>query len=170
MSTMARLNLEDGIKMISFSDFYNLSESFKPKETDFGTDGKDGKWEENATHRWTLFSHKPDHHVMVHISKYNGEFGFGTHRGEFTKDVVNHYDESPKHVGDALSVMNKAIHVVLHGAMTHNVNHLFMKGANENLKTVYSKAMSNKFLQDHLNNYGFKHTSSFRDEHHFEKI
>lgn len=170
MSFTVRLNNGKITEFISFSEFCNLSESFKPKETEFGTDGKDGKWNYNQDHIWTLFSHAPDFHVMTYLNKKSGEFGFGTHRGEFTTDVANHYDESPKHAGEALSVMNKALHVALVGANEHNLDSIHIKGANAHLKEVYKTALNNKFLQNHLKNRGYEYSHSFRDEHHFKKV
>jgi hypothetical protein len=169
MSMMIRLNEETGIRMISFSDFCDLTESFKPKETDYGNDGKNKHWNENESHVWTFFSHKPDHHALVHINKHSGEFGFGTHRGEFTDDVANHYDETPKHVGDALSVMNKALHVTLEGAKKYDMKSLHFKGANENLKSVYSSAIQNTHLNRHLADHGFEYSHSFKDQHFFKR-
>ena len=167
---MLRISEEFNTKFISFSEYVSLCESFKPKETEYGTDGKDGKWNENETHYWTFFSHKPDHHAIVHIGKQSGEFGFGTHKGEFSTDAVNHYDESPKHLGEALSIMNKATHVALDGAKKHNINTIHMHGANENLRSVYDHAVKNKFLQKHLAANGFEYSHSFKDRHYFKRI
>jgi hypothetical protein len=170
MSMMLRLNEEYGTRFQTFREFCELSESFKPKHTEFGTDGKNGKWNENESHHWTFFSHKPDHHAFVHLSKESGEFGFGTHRGEFTDDVANHYDEEPKHVGEALSVMNKALHVAVTGAKEHSLKQIFIHGANNHLKQVYDKAIGNKFLQKHMESHGFKYSHSFKDRHYFSAV
>jgi hypothetical protein len=167
MSLMIRLNDSRGV--MSFSEYCSLLESFAPKETPFGLDSKDGLFEKRGDYVHTFFSQGTTH-CLVHVHVPTGEFGFGTHIGQFTTDIENHYDESPKHVGTALTVFNKVMFVALAIAKHFNLQKLQIRGANDSLKSVYSKAVQNEHLQKHLKTAGYDYAGSSRDGvHHFKK-
>jgi hypothetical protein len=156
---------------MGFAHFCSLAESLKPKETDYGTDGKNKKWGSiSDEYHHTFFSHKPDHHVLVTLHKPTGELAFAVHRGEFSTDVSKHYNMEKQNSGDAHTVLGKALHVGLEGAKTHNMKHLMIQGGTPELKSAYEIFSKNKILQRHLNNAGWKHSHSDGYEHHFERV
>lgn len=164
------IKLNDSRKFMGFSTFVGLSESFKPKETDFGTDGKNGEWSHSVRdHVHTFINHTHDHHVLVALHKHTGEVAFATHRGNFTDDIHHHYDMEKTHTGDALTVMNKVFHVALIGAKQHGLDKLKFHGGTEDLKHTYEMAVKNKHLQHHLGEHGFEYVGSEDGVHHFAR-
>jgi len=141
-------------RMMSFAEFCSLEEGIQPKETDHGTDFKNGKWENSDHWRHTFFSHKPDHHVLVALNKTSGELAFATHHGEPTSDTSN-YEEKRTHLGDAMSVFNKVMHVGLKGSKEHQHEHIRLKPADPRLDSLYSNVFQNKNTEKHLNSHGY---------------
>ena len=168
---MALIKLNDERVFMAFSTFISLEESVKPKETDYGLNGKNKLWSHKvADHYHTFFSHRPDHHVLVTLNHKTGELAFATHRGEFNTDMHSHYEMTRSNRDDGLTVFNKVLHVGLEGAKKHNMKHLMIKGSDDKLKHVYRGFIQNKFLQTHLKQHGYEYTHSHNNEHHFKKV
>jgi hypothetical protein len=167
---MTLIKLNDDRVMMGFGTFVSLSESIKPKETDYGTDGKNKEWSHSIpNHLFTLFSHKSDHHVLVTLHKKTGEFAFAIHRGKFSTDVVNHYNNERQNSDDAFTVFGKALHVGLEGMKKHNLKQVYVRGADPKLKEAYSAFVKNKFLQKHMANNGYGYSHSEDDRHYFRR-
>jgi hypothetical protein len=166
---MSLVILNDERIMCGFATFCKLDESIKPRETDYGTDGKNKDWSNSAA-GWhhTFINHRPDHHVVVALNKKEHELAFAVHRGEFTPDASK-YDVKTQRSGDAFTVLGKVLHVGLAGADTHNMKHLMIRGQTPELKEAYKTFVHNKLLQKHMKNNGWVYSHSDNDEHHFTK-
>ena len=161
------LFLEDG-NIMSFIDFINLNEAISPKETEYGTDFKNKKWNytPDKSNVYTFFSHKPDHHVVVAIDKNSGILGFATHKGAPSTDVGNHYDETRKGHGEALKVFGKVAHVAIEGAKHHNIKHLKFNGADSQLSMTYDKMAKSKNFLENMKIHNFHYIGQDKDNNH----
>lgn len=168
---MSLIKLNDERVFMGFATFLSLSESIKPKETEYGTDSKNGEWDSSIlNHHHTFFSHRPDHHVLVTLNHRSGELAFATHHGDFSTDVWKHYSNERQNRDDSFTVLGKALHVGLDGAKKHGMKHLVIKGADDGLRHAYKTFLKNKFLQKHLEDNGYRYSHSDNDAHHFERI
>lgn len=158
---------EDGKTFMGFAEYVSLKESVIPRETDYGLDGKDKNWHDdgNSWHH-TLFSHTPEHHVMVAVNKDHGGLAFGTHRGKFTNDVINHYEAEKTNTNDAFRVFSKVMHVGLEGAKTHNMKKIRLKGHTDALSHAYDKFVQNKHIIHHMKNHGYSYSGKDNTESH----
>lgn len=166
---MSLVKLNDERVFQGFSHFCSLDESIKPKNTEYGTDGKNKEWRSSGDYHHTFFTHKPDHHVLVALHKPSGELAFVIHRGEFSTDVHKHYNMEKQNSGDAPTVLGKALHVGLEGAKHHKMSKLMIEGGTPELKSAYESFVHNKLMQNHLGNAGWKYSHSDGYKHHFNK-
>lgn len=153
----------------TIDEYCELEESVQPVHTQFGTDSKDGKWNQHGDWIYTHFSSAHNIHHVVSINKSHGIVGFDTHKGEFTTDVEP-YTEDRSSVGNALRVFGKTMHVIIHGAKHHNISHLRFSAANEDLGHIYNKVVKNKYFNKHLENAGFRYKEQNKKYHVFERI
>ncbi len=152
-------------ELISFADFIELEESIKPRDTEYGTDSKNGKWYDSEHWKHTFFSHTPEHHVLVALNKTSGELAFSSHHGKFSNNIEKHYDDSRSRLGDSMKVINKVFHVGLKGANEFGHNVIRTKPADKKLDSLYSGIFTNKFAKKHLGDAGFEYKGKMRDFH-----
>lgn len=153
-------------RLTSFSEWVELDEAVAPKETEHGTDGKNGEWNDKNGYVYTFFHHKPDHHVVVSIHKTHGQVGFASHRGDFTNEL-HPYTEDRTGTNTAFSVFGKVMHLAISGAKKHNIRNLRLKGADPKLDHAYDNFVANKHIQRHMEKHGFSYVGKNGAHHIF---
>lgn len=149
---MALIYTEDK-KFIPFHEFLGLTESIAPRETDYGTDFKNKKWDKAEDQNLTFFSHKSTFQVVVVLNK-NGILSFASYHGEPSTDLDN-YNLRRSNIDDALKVFNKVIFVALEGAKSLHISEIKFNGQDAALDKTYTLIANNKMFQDKLKPYGF---------------
>jgi len=168
---MSSLIYIDG-QLCSFSEYIMLRESVEPKETEYGTDGKNKEWQHtpNEHHAYTFFSHTPEHHVCVNIQKHYGIMGFGVHKGKFSNNPEDYLNESRTNTSDSLKVFNKVAHVAIQGVKQHNMPHLRFNGADAKLNHTYDMITKNKFFNKSLEKHNMKYEGKLKNNHLFKNL
>lgn len=153
---MSGIIFNDG-KILFIDEFLNLKESIEPKETPFGTDFKNKKWEisDDKKYAITFMSHSSEYQVLIKIDMLDGEIGFAAYKGLITTDLEK-YDINRTGLNDALKIFNKVIYVILQGSINLNINQIIFNGQDRYLDKTYEKISNNKIFQNKLKEYKFE--------------
>lgn len=152
--------------LMFFKEFI-LTEAIKPKETEFGTDGKNGKFLSTDRIIYTFLKDDKNSYLVA-IDKVDGEIAFSSKEGNIS---LNHsdYNVSRKDTHNATRVFNKVFYIILIMAKKFNLELISFDAANPALGNVYSVMVKNKKFQDQLEKHGYKFYSEIGNSYYFER-
>lgn len=154
-------------KLMFFKEFI-LTEAIKPKETEFGTDGKNRKFLSSDRIVYTFFKDDKNSYLVA-IDKDNGEVAFSSKEGEISLNSSD-YDVSRKDTHNATKVFNKVFYIILIMIKKYDLDLISFDAANPALGNVYSVMVKNKKFQEELEKVGYKFYAEIGNSYYFEKI
>jgi hypothetical protein len=154
-------------KLMFFKEFI-LTEAINPKETDFGTDGKNRKFLSSDKIVYTFFKDDKNSYLVA-IDKVNGEVAFSSKEGEISLNSSD-YDVSRKDTYNATKVFNKVFYIILIMIKKYDLDLISFDAANPALGNVYSVMVKNKKFQEELEKVGYKFYAEIGNSYYFEKI
>ncbi len=153
-------------KLMFFKEFI-LTEAIKPKETDFGTDGKNRKFLSSDKIVYTFFKDDKNSYLVA-IDKVNGEVAFSSKEGEISLNSSD-YDVSRKDTHNATKVFNKVFYIILIMIKKYDLDLISFDAANPALGNVYSVMVKNKKFQEELEKVGYKFYAEIGNSYYFER-
>lgn len=153
-------------KLMFFKEFI-LTEAIKPKETDFGTDGKNRKFLSSDKIVYTFFKDDKNSYLVA-IDKVNGEVAFSSKEGEISLNSSD-YDVSRKDTHNATKVFNKVFYIILIMVKKYDLDLISFDAANPALGNVYSVMIKNKKFQEELEKVGYKFYAEIGNSYYFER-
>ena len=152
---------------------YLLSESIKPKSTNYGTD-----IDNNFTNKeWTgfefgyTFSKINDKYYCILLKQQSddiAEIAFAT--SDQASDNPMDYDVSRKDTQNILSVFSQLLYIFLEGIKIHtNIKYITFEAANPALGKAYDKIIKNKWLLESLKELGFEYEGILSYYYTFKK-
>jgi len=153
--------------LVSFSE-YCLSESIKPKVTEYGTDeSTSNRRIEHVSRVFYTFMQASDAYWCV-LLKDDGEVGFGR-SDEFSTDPRDYSDERTN-TRSALQVYGKVLYVMLEifdKKAPNTMTAIKFGSANPAAGKVYDRMVKNKWLLDELSERGLEYIGVQNGEHIF---
>lgn len=153
-------------KLMFFKEFI-LTEAIKPKETDFGTDGKNRKFLSSDKIVYTFIKDDKNSYLVA-IDKVNGEVAFSSKEGEISLNSSD-YDVSRKDTHNATKVFNKVFYIILIMIKKYDLDLISFDAANPALGNVYSVMVKNKKFQEELEKVGYKFYAEIGNSYYFER-
>ena len=158
--------------VMRFKDF--LSESFVPKQTDFGTDFQNKKWKELDDNFFvTFFEFVGNQYVVIYRE---GHIGFGSgwkllsvedlNKIETFNEVINLFQLSKKNnyrLLPALSIFNRVFYVMIEGIQYFNPDKIFFSGSNTTMEEFYEKMMKDKSMLKIIETSGYDYRGFSKD-------
>lgn len=162
---------DEGVVML-FRD-YILSESIRPRYTEYGTDLKNRQWNHHNEGYFTFY--EGEQYIYCVMITDKGNVGFFTSN----KDVDVSNIKLPRSVFDSgftfekrtteryLKTFNRSFYVILEGVNKFKIDEVKFSGADINLSITYESLVKNKFFLDVMRQEGFEYKGFILGDHTF---